>query len=316
MTQQHVQMPAFPIIDFHLHFPVRQDDWLKPYRDRFVARYGQARWDERAAMNAAVPSWLPDYGFPAPEEPSDDYDAVAARWRAEALRYGLERVVFLTGGGNEPLARIVSENADLFSGFAHHGLDEPGAADTLERAIQSGLCGYKILAPVVEKPLAHPDYADVFAVCHEYGLPVLIHFGILGGGGGLSGTVNFSPLALGEVAARYPRAQFIVPHFGCGFPNDLLTVCWACPNVSVDTSGNNLWTKWTMENYTLQDLFARFYATVGPERILFGTDSEWFPRGFALRYLMDQYGAVKALNWPQADINAVFHDNALRLLDR
>jgi predicted TIM-barrel fold metal-dependent hydrolase len=84
--------------------------------------------------------------------------------------------------------------------------------------------------------------------------------------------------------------------------------------VYVDTSGNNLWTKWTIENYTLEQLFQRFYACVGPDRILFGSDSEWFPRGFALRYLMDQLRAVRSLNMPEGDVRRIFRENALELL--
>lgn len=314
-VRQTVRMPDFGIVDFHLHFPVAQDDWLAPYRERFVARYGEQRWQQRQHMKDHVPDWLPDFGFPQPEAPSENYEETAERWLAECEAYGLKHVVFQTGGGNDALARVVNKYPARFSGFAHHSIDESDAAQQLERAVgELGLRGYKILAPVVEKPLADSAYADVFEVCHQKRLPVLIHFGILGGAGGVAGTLNFSPLALAEVAARYPHANFIVPHFGCGFPNDLLTLCWACPNVYVDTSGNNLWTRWTMESFTLQQLFARFYATVGAGRIIFGSDSDWFPRGFALRYLMDQYGAVRALGWPDADIKAVFRDNALQLL--
>lgn len=312
---QDVYMPDFGVVDFHLHFPVAQDDWMAPYRERFVARYGQQRWEERTAMSGRVASWLPDFGFPQPGTPSDDYDETALRWLTECKKHGLVRVVFQTGGGNEALAGVVARHKDVFSGFAHHSIDAPDAAAQLKYAVEElGLSGYKVLAPVVELPLADDRYADVFEYCHQKELPVLIHFGILGGAGGVAGTVNFSPLAIAEVAARYPHANFIVPHFGCGYPNELLTLCWACPNVYVDTSGNNLWTRWTMENWTLEQLFARFYATVGPGRIVFGSDSEWFPRGFALRYLMDQYGAVRALNWPAADIEAVFRRNALQLL--
>ena len=44
------------------------------------------------------------------------------------------------------------------------------------------------------------------------------------------------------------------------------------------------------------------------------SDSEWFPRGFALRYLMDQLRAVRSLNMPEADIRRIFRENALELL--
>jgi predicted TIM-barrel fold metal-dependent hydrolase len=229
----------------------------------------------------------------------------------------LERVVFTTGGGNETLSRAVQSDREHFSGLAHHHIEEENAAQTLEEAIvRQGLSGYKILAPTVQTPLSDRRFDDVFEVCNTYRLPVLVHFGILGGAGGVVSGANMSPLALADTAQRFPRARFIVPHFGCGYTNELLQLCWACPNVYVDTSGNNLWTKWSMEGYSLEQLFGKFYATIGPRRIIFGSDSEWFPRGFALRYLLDQLRAVYSLNWHEEDIRLVFRENALRLLAR
>ena len=309
----------FRVVDMHLHLPVAADDWLAPWRERYIAANGRERYDELVALGKTVPSWLPEFCFPTPEPPMEDPLAAGERWYRECEAYELERVVFVTGGGNDALSRVVNLHPDRFSGFAHHYIGEPDAASALERAVtEQGLRGYKILAPVVEKPLSSPDYAGVFEVCHRYRLPVLTHFGILGGGGacGVASGPNLSPLALAEVAQRYPNARFIVPHFGCGFPNELLSLCWASPNVSVDTSGNNLWTRWTMERYTLEQLFSRFYETIGPGRILFGSDSDWFPRGFAARYLMDQLRAVRSLNLPEADIRRIFRENALELLDR
>lgn len=313
---QTVEWTDFPIVDMHVHLPVSQDDWLAPWRQRYVEQNGEERWEQLQSRIAGMPSWLPEFCFPQPQPPMDDEMEAAERWYAECVRTGLGRVVFATGGGNERLARVVAAHPDRFSGFAHHYIGEKDAAATLETAVREmGLSGYKILAPVVEKPLADKSYEQVFEVCHEYRLPVLVHFGILGGGGcGVVSGPNLSPLALAETAQRFPHANFIVPHFGCGFTNELLQLCWASPNVYVDTAGNNLWTKWTMEQYTLEQLFGRFYATVGPGRILFGSDSEWFPRGFAGRYLMDQLRAVRGLNFPAADIRRIFRENALELL--
>lgn len=315
--EMNVELCDFPVVDMHLHLPVAQDDWLAPWRERYIAQNGRERYGELTALGKTVPGWLPEFCFPAPEEPMEDPAQAGERWYRECERFALERVVFMTGGGNETLSAVVAAHPDRFSGFAHHYIGERDAAQKLERAVTAqGLCGYKILAPVVEKPLSSPEYADVFEVCHRRRLPVLVHFGILGGGGGcgiVSGP-NLSPLALAETAQRFPHAKFIVPHFGCGFPDELLTLCWASPNVYVDTSGNNLWTRWTMQRYTLEQLFERFYATVGPGRILFGSDSEWFPRGFAVRYLMDQLRAARGLNLPKADIQRIFRENALEML--
>lgn len=311
---QEITLPNFKIVDMHLHLPVAGDDWLAPWRQRYIAQNGPERWDELQALNETAPSWLPAFGFPAPAPPFEDWREAARRWADECEKYNLEKVVFATGGGNEQLACVVQTAPGRFGGLAHHPPDTPGAAALLEQAVtKQGLCGYKILAPLVETPLSDPCFDDVFEVCHQYRLPVLVHFGILGGAGGIAGGANAGPLALARTALRFPHARFIVPHFGCGYTNDLLQLCWASPNVYVDTSGNNLWTNWTMENYTLEQLFARFIATVGPGRILFGSDSEWFPRGFALRYLLDQLRAVRLLNLPEADVRRIFRENALEM---
>ena len=65
---------------------------------------------------------------------------------------------------------------------------------------------------------------------------------------------------------------------------------------------------------TLEDLFAKAYETIGPERMLFGSDSSYFPRGFVLRYLHDQIRICYQLNFPEEDIRAIFGGNAARLL--
>ncbi|MER3468251.1 MAG: 2-amino-3-carboxymuconate-6-semialdehyde decarboxylase, partial [Thermoflexus sp.] len=91
-------------------------------------------------------------------------------------------------------------------------------------------------------------------------------------------------------------------------------LCWACRNVYVDTSGNNEWVRWMPYELTLKDLFRRFVETIGPERILFGSDSEWFPRGFAVRYLEDQLRICYEIGLREEDIQKIFADNAARLL--
>ena len=312
-----IALPDFKIVDMHLHLPVAQDDWLLPCREAFIAENGIDRWEQLKMLKDSEPSWLPSFGFPEPEPPFERWQDAAHAWSEECERYDLEHVVFLTGGGNEIMSEVVRSNPSQFSGFAHHPPEEANAAEKLEKAILTqGLSGYKILAPLVKTPLEDRRFDDLFAVCHEYRLPVLVHFGILGGAGGIVSGVNMNPLALASTAQRFCNVRFIVPHFGCGYTDELLQLCWACPNVYVDTSGNNLWTKWTMASYTLEQLFAKFYSTIGSRRIIFGSDSEWFPRGFAVRYLLDQLRAVYSLGWAGPDIRLVFRENALRLLAR
>ena len=129
-------------------------------------------------------------------------------------------------------------------------------------------------------------------------MPVLIHFGMLGAGGGISWNERDNPGALERVARDFPTIQFVIPHFGIQYVKELLFLCWACDNVNVDTSGSNQWVRWMPYPLTLDDLLRKFHETVGPDRILFGSDSSWFPRGFSIRYLQDQIRACRFMNFP------------------
>ena len=224
-------------------------------------------------------------------------------------------MVIVTGGGNEILAAALAPYGDKLTGFAHHHPEADNSPRLLEEAVQRhGLKGYKIFAPLVHRPLADPSFRPLWDIAEKYNLPVLIHFGILGGGGGIASGTNISPLSLEPVAKAYPTVPFIVPHFGCGYVRDLLQLAWACANVYVDTSGNNEWVRWYPYPLTLQDLFRRFYETVGPKRIIFGSDSSWFPRGFARRYLEDQLRACRQLGLPREAIEQIFSGNARAIL--
>lgn len=307
-------LPKWPIIDFHAHFPI---PWRRtsPAAKDFKKKYGEYKSQiiEKFRVldqDRRRQAWC----YPEPEPPTWEWNETAARWADEVDQYGLNRVVFVTGGENDLLAEIVRNYPDKFVGFAHNEPWLEGAGEELERAlIQLKLKGFKMLAPLCPVPLE--ELSPVWDVAERHEIPVLIHFGVLGGGGGIGDHHNINPLALHNVAKAYPTVRFVVPHFGCGYPKELLQLCWVCPNVYVDTSSNNEWMNWMPYDLSLEDLFRRFYETVGPERIIFGTDSSWFPRGFAARYLMDQIRVCYKLRIPETDMRKIFGENAARLLN-
>ena len=65
---------------------------------------------------------------------------------------------------------------------------------------------------------------------------------------------------------------------------------------------------------TLKDLFRKFLETIGPERIIFGTDSNWLPLGFTERYLADQIRELRYMKVNEDAIQLIFGGNAARLL--
>lgn len=304
-----------PVLDFHAHFPARP---AGTGEDRVAQEYVRCRGEERwkvvqGWIFADQESWRRAWGFPSPEPPGDDQE-MAHRWAAEAERHGLVRVVFLTGGGNDRLAAVVRSNAGRFVGFAHHDPFSAAAALELERAVRDlGLRGYKIIAPLLRERLDDPGLFPLWEAAERLQIPVVIHFGPLRHAGIVAGP-NISPLVIADVARAFPTVPFVVPHFGCGYPRELLHLMWACGNVYVDTSGSNEWMRWMPYALDLETLFRRFLETAGPARIIFGTDSSWFPRGFAARYLNEQMRVCLDLGLSRSDLRTIFAGNAARLL--
>ena len=52
-----------------------------------------------------------------------------------------------------------------------------------------------------------------------------------------------------------------------------------CPNILLDTSSSNGWLRY-LPGLTLADVFRQTLEALGPDRLLFGTDSSFFPRGW------------------------------------
>ncbi|HIQ06735.1 MAG TPA: amidohydrolase, partial [Anaerolineae bacterium] len=305
------------VIDFHAHFPTnrrwfgRTDRWAQA-----AAKIGERRAALlREQAKAYNEEWRLAWDFPAPETEKHTDEEQAERWAAEVDRYGLDKVVFVTGGGNDNLARIVKMYPDKFVGFAHHDPFEENAAQELERAVtELGMRGYKLLAPALDRPVDDETAFPVWEVAAKYEIPVLIHFGILGGGGGVAWHPNINPLTLHDVAKAFPDVNFVVPHLGCTYVRETLQLCWACRNVCVDTSGSNQWVRWMPGDLTVKQLLRKYLETIGPDRILFGSDSSWFPRGFAVRYLQDQIRDLRELGVSYEVMQKILAGNASRLL--
>ncbi|MFA5545201.1 MAG: amidohydrolase family protein [Sphaerochaetaceae bacterium] len=296
-----------PVLDFHCHFPVK-GAWFPDYPEDTKVEFDTTNSRDYHTV------WRKAYNFPEPTPPLEDDELVKA-YIADMDAKGVEKIVWVSGGGNERLSKIVKQAPNRFYGFAHHHPDSPNAADELEKAFSEyGLLGYKLLSPKVDTPLDDKRYYPLWEVCEAYNKPVLPHFGLLGAAGGIPAATNISPLAIANVTKNFPRVNFIVPHFGCTHMGDLLQLCWTRPNVYVDTSGSNQWLRWMPYQLTLEDVIRKFLETVGPSRIIFATDSSWLPRGFASAYLEEQHRIFRFLNVTDEDLRAIFYDTGATLL--
>ena len=96
--------------------------------------------------------------FSPPETETYSDEEQAVRWAEDLENKGVERVNFVTGGGNDNLAKVVRMRQDKFSGFAHHDLFSEDAPSELERAVKKlGLRGYKVIASSQVQPIDDED---------------------------------------------------------------------------------------------------------------------------------------------------------------
>jgi predicted TIM-barrel fold metal-dependent hydrolase len=130
------------------------------------------------------------------------------------------------------------------------------------------------------------------------GTAVFVHCGVLSVGArtklGLPSRFEMrfgNPLDLQGPALAHPRLPFIVPHFGAGLFREALMLADVCPNVYLDTSSSNRWMRYTPD-LSLREVFRAALDVTGSKRLLFGTDSSFFPRGWQPAILETQQRAL------------------------
>jgi predicted TIM-barrel fold metal-dependent hydrolase len=296
------------IVDSHLHLLTAGTDAMKRRQmARLDPRLQEAyrrRWEESLASRRED----------GPEPTPADVQTVARRWEAALDAAGVARGVFFTSPNYcDDLLTFVALNPDRFVGYSTLDPRDPASADLLRRQIDDhGVRGLKLYPMALGFHVDDPACDAVYAVCEASRLPVVIHFGI-----SIAATHDLrygNPLDLAGPALRFPAVSWIVPHFGAGFFREALMVGAQSRNVHVDSSSSNNWTRYTPDQPSLADLFRRTLDAVGPERLLFGTDSSFFPRGYRTNILDEQLAVCDGIGLAPAEIDLVFGGNIERLL--
>jgi predicted TIM-barrel fold metal-dependent hydrolase len=258
--------------DAHCHF----------FSAAFLQALGRERQPDRpptADQVAAELCW----------EPPGTAEALADRWIVELDRNNVTRAALMASmpGDEESLAAAVAKYHQRIVGY--FALN-PTAADGVERAHRAfGTLGLRCacLFPAMHRyALTDERVARVFEAADAHGGAIFVHCGFLSiearGRMGLTNRFDLrlgDPLAVAAVAAQFPRVPVIIPHFGSGFLREALMAADVCPTINFDTSSSNSWMKY-VPGLTLADVFRRALAVAGPNRLLFGTDSSYFPRGW------------------------------------
>ncbi len=243
------------------------------------------------------------------------------RWVAELDRHGVARAALIASipGDAVSVAEAVAHHPHRLVGFFMHNPKAADAAAALERALADlhlrGIClfpamhGYRLDDRVVD---------DVFRAAASHGAVVFAHCGVLTVGVrkklGLASLFDLrlgDPLALARTALAYPDVPVIIPHFGAGFFREALMAADQCPTIHVDSSSSNGWIKYH-HGLTLESVFRQALAVAGSSRVLFGSDSSFFPRGWQRPIYEEQDRILQAIA-PGADRERVLAGNFDRL---
>ncbi|MBE0475897.1 MAG: amidohydrolase family protein [Coriobacteriia bacterium] len=186
----------------------------------------------------------------------------------------------------------------------------PEAPGLLERETAAGFRGVKLLPVNRCYHLSDPACRPFFERAAELGAAVTIHYGVTVDP---SGDLRYaSPLDLSPVARDFPEITFVIAHFGAGWLDDVLRLAYQCRNVCVDSSGTNNWMDFVPEELTLADVFRRTLTALGPERVLFGTDSGTM-RPYRAWIKHQQVRTLQELGLPARGLDLVLRGNAVRI---
>lgn len=272
---------------------------------------------------AALAAQKPGVDIPAAlgwETPAD----LAARWVQELDRHGVQKAALIASVPNDEASVLeaIRRYPERFYGYFMCNPCAPDALDRVKQAFEDGLhaiCFFPAMhrfsmteervAPMLEVAAAKPGriafvHCGVLSVGVRRKLGIPSHF-----------DMRYSnPIDLHTVALQYPQLPFVIPHFGAGYLREALMVCDLCPNLYLDTSSSNNWMKYQPEPLDLAGVFRRALNVAGAERLLFGTDSSFFPRGWQAQVFETQVSALAELGITAEDAALIMGGNLKRLL--
>ncbi|MHC5211618.1 MAG: amidohydrolase family protein [Planctomycetota bacterium] len=251
----------------------------------------------------------------------------AQRWLAGMANHGVERMVTFASlpVEAEAVAEAARASEGRLVGYTLVNPAEPAAPVFVEKALSTlGLRGLLVFPAMHHVRPSDERMTPILELARQHGAPVIVHCGVfrvkLRDLFGLPRPYDLSyanPLDIVPAANRFRDVTFVVPHFGAGFLRETLMLGMQCENVYVDTSSSNDWMASQPApggRLALADVFRAALDVYGAERILFGTDSSVFPRGWRADIHESQLAALETAGATGAQVEAVMGGNLERLL--
>lgn len=259
--------------------------------------------------------------------PSPDPAELGQVWQDELDKHEVAAALLIASvpGDEESIAAAVAAQPDRICGAFLLDPIKPDAEARARRAFDELHLRVACLFPAMHHySVAECAGAQAVAalVSARPGTAVFVHCGALSVGVrkklGLPSPFDMrrsNPLDIYQLAAAFPAAKFIIPHFGAGMFREAMMLADLCPNVFIDTSSSNKWMNYEAAPVDLPTVFKRALAVVGHERLLFGTDSSFFPRGWHEAIFHAQVNALLEIGVSEEQAQAIFGGNLRQLLN-
>ena len=289
---------GIPVIDAHAHyFSVNtMKSWAQ--RGRTMDSFAK-RTKTRTDMTSI-------------ELPDETWDT-AQKWVNELDKYGIETMGVMVGPeAYDEFKETMKRFPSRFIGWTNINPSEEDAANKVDEAARDGFKGIK-LYPSSWKGLKVYDAPcyPVYEACKRNNMLVFLHFGITIGG--QADLRNGNPIDIQVPSRDYPELNFVIAHFGAGWFREVLLMQYQADNVYMDSSGSNSWMRYLPYDLDLKMIFRKAIQAGGSHKVVFGTDSTFFPRGWRYNVLEAQVTACRELVADgvikKEDIQKIFHDN-------
>ncbi len=255
------------------------------------------------------------------EMPAGEPEQLADRWARELDRHRVGQAALIASvhGDEASVAAAVSRHPDRFFGYFMLNPCAPDAWEHARSALEAGLRAVCFF-PAMHRYSMDDERADAILrlIAAKPGTCAFVHCGVLTVGVrnklGLASPFDMrfsNPIGLHPIALRYPGINFLVPSFGAGYFREALMLADLCPNVYLDTSSSNSWMRY--EGIALGEVFRRALHVAGERRLLFGSDSSFFPRGWQQQIFDLQVAALGELGIGAPVARAIFGENLARL---
>ncbi len=299
------RLGSITVNDCHCHF----------FSHAFFKVMGGQRFKEWDPVGRAVE-------FLGWDAPPQDPAELAGRWVAELDLHGVSRAALIGSvpGDEDSVAAAVRAFPKRFVGFFMIDPTQHDAGERTRRALGELKLRVACLYPAMHQFSLRDERvkAVLDVVAEAPGRAVFVHCGVLTVGIrkklGLPSPFDLklgNPLDITTIAPAYPKTNFIIPHLGAGMLREALVLADVCSNVYLDTSSSNAWIRYL--GITLEEAFRTALSVTGAQRLLFGTDSSFFPRGWQKKVFEEQFEVWEKLKAPKEDLAAILGGNFERL---